>query len=136
MRVVLDTNVLVAAFIAHGACHELFEHVAIHHQIILSTGILDEFHDVLVRKFHFSVAEAQDAGLLLTSRAVLVEPRCLDVPHCRDPKDDMVLGTALAGKCDCVVSGDKDLTCLGQYAGIKILTPADFWREEGNIPTV
>jgi len=48
MKVILDTNVLVAAFIAHGACHELLEHCAIRHDVVLSRFILDEFKGVLM----------------------------------------------------------------------------------------
>lgn len=46
MKIVLDTNVFIAAFISHGACHELLEHCAIRHEIILSPFIYDEFKEV------------------------------------------------------------------------------------------
>ena len=32
---------------------------------------------------------------------------------CRDADDDVVLGTAIAGQCDAIVTGDKDLLDLG-----------------------
>jgi predicted nucleic acid-binding protein len=34
---------------------------------------------------------------------------------CRDPDDDVVLGTAVAGRCDAIVTGDKDLLDLTGY---------------------
>ncbi len=131
MRLVLDTNVLIAAFITHGACNELLEHCAVHHDIVLSAFILDELRDKLSGKFGFSSAEAEAVIRLLRSRVVLVAPHALDRPICRDPDDDFILGTALAGNCDCVVTGDRDLLDLQCVQGIRIVSPADFWGMEG-----
>jgi predicted nucleic acid-binding protein len=47
MKVVLDTNVLIAAFIARGACNELFEHCLQHHRIVASPSILTELREHL-----------------------------------------------------------------------------------------
>ena len=51
MRVLLDTNVLIAAFIAHGFCHELLEHCARQHTLVTSDFVLGEFRDKLTDKF-------------------------------------------------------------------------------------
>lgn len=45
---------------------------------------------------------------------------------CRDPDDDWVLATALAGEAEAIVSGDADLLTLGSHAGIQILSPRQF----------
>jgi putative PIN family toxin of toxin-antitoxin system len=127
MKVVLDTNVLLAAFIAHGTCHEVVEHCAIHHDIILSRFILDEMRDKLANKFNFTDREAMDAAELMASRATIVTPQKLERPVCRDTDDDAILGTAIAGACACIVTGDKDLLVLKHYHGIRIVTPSDFW---------
>jgi predicted nucleic acid-binding protein len=39
-----------------------------------------------------------------------------------DPADDIILRTAVDGKADCIVSGDKHLLALKEFRGIKILT--------------
>lgn len=130
MRIVLDTNVLIAAFIAHGSCNELIEHCAIHHDLILSESMLAEFRDVMSRKFGYSTAEARAAAALIESRANMVKPPRLGRPVCRDPNDDMVLATALAGKAQVIIAGDKDLTSLKSYGDIKIIRPAEFWQYE------
>jgi uncharacterized protein len=128
MRVLLDTNVLIAAFIARGTCSELFEHCAITHTLVSSAPLLEEFAAVLRRKFAANAAEARSALSLLQSRTELVVPE--DLPHrvCRDADDDVVLATALAGRCDVVVSGDLDLLVLSDFEGIPILSPAAFWK--------
>jgi uncharacterized protein len=43
-----------------------------------------------------------------------------------DPKNDMVVATAVAARADYLVSGDRHLLSLGQYEGIKIVTPREF----------
>lgn len=58
MRVVLDTNVLIAAFIARGVCSELLEHCVRHHTLATSEFILNEFREKLTSKFRFTSEEA------------------------------------------------------------------------------
>ena len=133
MKIVLDTNVLIAAFIAHGSCSELLEHCAVRHVIVLSQAILNELQDVLVRKFDFTHTEARLAGRLLKSRGQLVKPSPLPEPVCRDPDDDMILATAITGGCLAIITGDKDLTDLTEYKGVRILMPSEFWQFENEI---
>lgn len=130
MRVVLDTNVLIAAFIAHGVCNELLEHCALNHDIIFSSFILDELKEKLHKKFGFTMREANRVVRLLTSRGSTVAPQELPDPICRDPDDDNIIGTAIAGSCDCIVTGDKDLLDLKSTSGIPIIRPSDFWEFE------
>jgi putative PIN family toxin of toxin-antitoxin system len=130
VRVVLDTNVLIAAFIARGTCHDLLEYCIHEHELVASAFILDEIRKALVKKFHFSGQEAAETVALLNTRMTLVAPEPLAAPVCRDPDDDTILGTALAGACGCIVTGDKDLLVLKHYRGIDIISPDRFWRHE------
>ena len=130
MKVVLDTNVLIAAFIARGTCSELLEHCAYNHILITSSPLLQELEDKLADKFRYTRKETRDVKTLLDHTLEIVEPTPLNPPVCRDPDDDVVLATAVAGGCDCIVTGDKDLLVLETYQTIPILLPADFWRRE------
>ncbi len=126
MKVLLDTNVLIAAFITKGVCSELLEHCLRRHEIVCSGFIFDEFKEKLVGKFKFSVQDADEAIQLLRSRVLLIEPTTLTQPASRDADDDAVIGTAIAGRANCIVTGDKDLLELKECQGIPILKPADF----------
>lgn len=130
MRLVLDTNVLIAAFISRGVCHELLAHCVYNHEPVTSKALLQEFQGKLVAKFEFTQAEAKDATQLLASRFETAVPIVFDQPVCRDPDDDAVLATAVAGSCRCIVTGDKDLLSLGSFREIAIVTPTDFWKYE------
>ena len=134
MRLVLDTNVLLAAFLSRGACHDLLEHVQQQHQIVLSAFILEEFSAKLAGKFRVPEPVIEAATQLLTATAELVDPVALATPVCRDPDDDWILATAQTGSCGCLVTGDRDLLAIGAYAGFRILAPAEFWRFEAEHP--
>ncbi len=130
MRLVLDTNVLIAAFISHGVCNELLEHCILNHEIILSKFILTELKDKLTGKFKFTAREANAAVRLLKSRCEVVTISLLDSPICRDPDDDSIIATAIAGECACIITGDKDLLDLNSACGVQIIPPDFFWQFE------
>ena len=128
MKLVIDTNVLIAAFIARGTCHELLEHCALRHTILISDFILNEFETKLVSKFGFTTEEAAAATTLVRTRAVLHSPEPLSERVCRDRDDDNVLALAVATSANCIVTGDKDLLDLAEYQGLPIIAPGRFWR--------
>lgn len=130
MRVLLDTNVLVAAFISRGQCSDLFEHAGREHELVTSEVVLRELRRALLQKLGFPEAEVIEAVELVRLRSRPVEATPLEEPVCRDPDDDRILATAVAGACDCLVTGDEDLLVLESYEGIRILRPADFWAFE------
>ena len=47
MRLVFDTNVLVAAVVASGVCRDLVEYCTEHHQLVTSSFILRELREKL-----------------------------------------------------------------------------------------
>jgi putative PIN family toxin of toxin-antitoxin system len=130
MRILLDTNVLIATFIARGTCSELLEHCARNHELISSKPLLRELEEKLSGKLGYSQQEAREVVSLLRGKMEIVTPAPLAEKVCRDPDDDVVLATALGGNCECIVTGDKDLLVLEKYQQIPILAPADFWRYE------
>ena len=73
MTVTLDTNVLVAAFISRGGCHDLFEYLVRHHEIACSDHILDEFRTVLTNKIRIPESRVGATELLIRNRALLIE---------------------------------------------------------------
>lgn len=71
-----------------------------------------------------------EATGLIFSRMEKVEPAFVKKSACRDPDDVMILGTALAGNCQYLITGDKDLLQLVSFQEIPIIFPRDFWRLE------
>ncbi len=126
MRVALDTNVLIAALISRGVCADLLEHCVLRHTLLTSNTILDEVRRHLIDKFAYTATDVDEAVALLKSQMEVVTPISFDQPVCRDPDDDRILGTAVAGKAECIITGDKDLLVLQQYAGVEIIAPNSF----------
>lgn len=125
MRVVLDTNVLVASIVADGLCRDLVRVRVCPHTIITSKPLLDELRRTLRVKFK---ADPDKLPLLsaLHEQAEIVAPALLGERVCRDKDDDVVLATALAGKAEIIVTGDDDLLVLKRFRGIRILSPRQF----------
>lgn len=130
MKIALDTNVLIAALIARGVCHDLLEHCVLRHTLLTSDFILNETHEKLIEKFGYAADLAEEAVSLLRSRMELVAPAKPERQICRDPDDDNILAAALSGKCDCIITGDNDLLVLKSYEGVGILSPRDFIESE------
>jgi putative PIN family toxin of toxin-antitoxin system len=126
VRLVFDTNVLVAAVVASGVCRDLVEYCTEHHQLVTSSFILGELREKLDRKFKLTSDVVEGVLASFEARMQVVAPSPLDPPVCRDPDDDWVLATAVAGKCECVITGDRDLLDLIEVAGIRILRPRAF----------
>ena len=72
MKIVLDTNVLIAALIARGFSHQLVEHCAVRHTLFTSDFILEETQEKLIEKFGYPSELATEAVVVLRSRMTLV----------------------------------------------------------------
>ena len=125
MRIVFDTNVLVAGIVAEGLCREILEIHVPEHTAILSQVLCYELVATLRRKFDLT---PDDLPILALYRqhAEWCEPAALPETVCRDPDDDWVLATARAGDAGAIVSGDADLLQIEAWSGIEILSPRQF----------
>jgi predicted nucleic acid-binding protein len=77
VKIVLDTNVLIAALIARGVCHDLLEHCVLRHTLLTSDFILNETREKLIEKFEYAADLADEAVSLLRSRMERVVPEKL-----------------------------------------------------------
>lgn len=131
MRLVVDTNVVVSAFLWQGVPGRLLE-LAGEKEVRLFTSrvLLDELADVLSRKKlakNIAATGLTVAEMLANYRKVvtLVTARQLPQRVSPDADDDAVLATAQAAKADLIVSGDrKHLLILKRFEGIPIVTAA------------
>ena len=125
MRVVLDANVLLAGFGTRGLCEALVSVCLESHHLIVSQHVLSETRRYLTTKFKVPTARADEIIAFLREHAEVVKPTVVVCPACRDPDDLPVLGTAVAGRASLLVTGDKDLLVVKEYAGISIVTPRE-----------
>ncbi len=129
MRIVFDTNVLLAAFGTRGLCESLFDLCLAQHEIVLCAEILDEVSEHLGGKFRVPESRVQSIVRFLRIQSIMVIPADVPGDACRDAEDLMVLGAGVAGNAEVIVTGDKDLLSIGSYSAIRILTPRALFLE-------
>jgi hypothetical protein len=128
IKVVIDTNVFVSSFFGGNPRKivDLWKSGQI--TLCLSKPIVDEYVAVLRRLELENEPELEEllnlfAGgyhVLFTSKT----PRLTVVED--DPDDNKFIECAVALKAHFVVSGDKALTAIQDYMGIKIVAPRQF----------
>src|SRR5262245_58273324 len=132
MRVVFDTNTIVSALLWGGTPRKAIELAAAQQIGILSSeGLLNELTRVLTRpKFQpkFNAIGRSPAEVIAEYAASVETVVAADIPPraVRDAKDQVLLGCAVGGKADIIVSGDKDLLVLDAYGDIPILSADQF----------
>jgi putative PIN family toxin of toxin-antitoxin system len=127
VKVVLDTNVLLAGVATHGICEGLLTLAFRDHSVVLSEHILDKLVEHYVGKFKATHDEAALVADTLRKHSEIVVPTAVSPDAFSDADDLPVLGTAIAGRADGLVTGDKKLLELGNYQGIPILSPREFY---------
>lgn len=123
----LDANVLVSAFITpEGVAGRIFDAWKWKQFIlVLSPYILDEVERILIEKIELVRSFVEEQIDLFYEIAEVVYP--LDVVDVKISENDRpVLGTAVAGYAETLVTGDKELLALVEYRGISIITPRGF----------
>ena len=142
VRLLLDTNVVVAGLLWSGPPRRLIEYaidgVAV--ELFSSPELLEELRQTLgYPKF---AARLEHAGASIQSlvesyrdMVFLVVPKTVPRIVMNDADDDHVLAAALAAKVEFIVSGDRrHLLPLGSYQGIGIVTASDIISRIGLPP--
>jgi putative PIN family toxin of toxin-antitoxin system len=138
-----------AALSPRGGCGRVLDALkAGRFEYVTSAPMLEELGLSMARtrpgQSHFIAYQDAEALIaLLHAKGEFV--RVTGTVHgCRDPRDDVVIETALRGGASCIVSSDKDVTddpplaARLLQAGVRILTVAQFLaeldREESELP--
>lgn len=130
MKVVFDTNVLLAAFLTEGLCAKLLLRAKrSEFDLCICPFILREFQDKLKTKFGATSAEIREAVSLVREASSLTDPQKshLKVAQAsKDPDDDEVIACAVASGAQYLVTGNSDLKAIGSYGAVKIISPRSF----------
>jgi putative PIN family toxin of toxin-antitoxin system len=129
MKVVIDTNVLIAIISIRSPSRWLFDCIISGKiQMSVSTEILLEYREILQRKTNFAVSE-NIADFISTSPYVektdiffkfnLIE---------KDSSDNKFVDCAISADADCLISNDKHFQILKQidFPNVNILTLNEF----------
>lgn len=136
MRTVIDTNQLLkmTSSIKHSPLAKAWlEHKF---QLVISKQLFTELLNVMARpKINRFITTKQKQNIinLIQKFGIFVIP-ISDAPPCRDPKDNVVIATALGGNANFIVTADKDLLddkhLLNNLAkhNLKIVYPIEFLK--------
>jgi len=130
MRVVIDTNVFISSFFGGNPRKVIDFWKAGEITLCLSPGIIEEYLTVLRR---MGLEEEREIGELidLFARGIhllfTTKTPVLQVVFA-DPADDKFIECAVALQAGAIITGDKSLMKIGNYMGIKILSPGEFLK--------
>ena len=125
-RVVNDTNVWLSALYFSGKPAHIVRLIEENKVVcVISDFILNEIEEKMLVNFDTPSFVAAGTISYIRSTSELVYIKGADF-GLRDPDDNMVLETAVIGKCNWLITGDKDLLTLEKYNKIHIVTPKQF----------
>ena len=141
MKIVCDTNVLVRAAVnPNGLAGELLQHIRASHDLLASSPLLGELLDVLRRPKIKELHGRDEHGIRRFIASLYKAAIIVDVPHPvprivpHDPKDDVVLLTAIGGKANVLTSRDqhlfhRDVPTFAAGHGLRIIRDDDLLAE-------
>ena len=127
IRVCLDTNVFISAFIFSGNPAKIFD-LAVDKKIIVVTSpaITAEVGRVLAEKFEWNEYDIKKQLKVISEVCELVTPQ-KRVRFIKYQPDNKILECVLEGRTDYIVTGDKKpLLPLKNFKNIPIITPENF----------
>lgn len=130
VRILLDTNVLISALLSkEGPPGQVLSAIQRGRHILISSHYLAEELRAVANRPHLRsrISHEEVETLIYNLGAVgFVVSELPVVNLSSDPKDNPILATAIVGRADFIVSGDKNhMQNLGEVQGIPILTPRD-----------
>lgn len=130
-KVVIDTNVVVSAGISQDGNPAFIFGMLILGiiQNYTTNEILDEISEVLRRpRIAKRITQRQQDFLLETFEELSekIVPTATVQAVREDPDDDKFLECAVSASAEYIISGDGHLLNLGEFRGIKIVSPAKF----------
>jgi putative PIN family toxin of toxin-antitoxin system len=127
MRAVIDTNITISALFFGGLPRRLVDLAAAgRFRAVTSPELLVELEGVLAEDFAVSQERIDLVVRDVLSYAEVVAPTEQVKVPVRDEADVKVVACAIAGRADCIVTGDRDLLALGGVEGIRVMTVRAF----------
>lgn len=128
MKVFLDTNVLLSAFLSNGLCAALMRQLLeSDHEILIGEPVAREFVRIAKEKFHEPPQALSYAYEILRRQTTL--PGVAEIPEgIPDPDDAPIIACALSGNSELFVTGDYALLELGEVRAMPIVSPREAWE--------
>lgn len=130
MKVIIDTNLWISFLIGHQTQVVRRMLTDLRFDVYVCERLIEEIRDVASRdkiRKRVTPADVEDLLSIIYAFCQFVTIQTEVSPSAlRDPKDLYLLALAETIDADYIVSGDADLTDIGQYQLTKIIKLADF----------
>ena len=130
MRIMIDANVVVSAFITPNATvANIVKFIKKNHTLVISQYAIDEVIDTFARKFPSKLIEIIDDIDKLPNE--IVDFKFIDkdkYPIINDPKDLPILAAAIESKVDILITGDPHFDVV-KISKPRIMKPRQFQDE-------
>jgi len=136
MRIVIDTNVFIAALLSNRGTSNRILHLIDSNlfQPIISVPLILEYEAIASRlqpEIGLSSQTLSDILDYISQVSYHQKVFYLWRPFLRDPKDDMVLELAIAGQAEVILTHNlRDFAGVSQF-GVELLLPIDFLKRLG-----
>ncbi len=128
MKVVLDTNVIIASFATRGLCNAVFELCLDRFEIVISSFLIKEVETNLAKKLKLPHKLIREITEFLFENAKIIEIGDIPQEVCKDPADARVLALVQKSDAAYLITGDKELLAIKKFSSSKILSPRQFWE--------
>lgn len=130
MKVMLDTNILVSAFLFKSkVINKLIDKLSKEHKIIICSYTVEELNELIMTKFKVDVKEL-DEFLTNFPFEMVYSPKKVKEKlfEIRDENDYIILHTAIIKDVDIFITGDKDFFDAN-IERPEIITVKDFFEK-------
>ena len=127
MRIMLDTNILISAFVFKSSViNEVIKKISNEHEIVIASYCIEELKEIVKEKFNIDMRKLdkflRDFPFNLVYSPENVQNKLFDI---RDECDYIILHTAIIENIDVLITGDKDFKDVDvEYP--EILNPREF----------
>jgi putative PIN family toxin of toxin-antitoxin system len=140
-RAVIDTNVVVSGILNRaGVPAAVLRAAGLRHELVWTPALAVECRRILDlprirRRLKGREAQARQVLARLATIATMVPAELLGEVRVvkEDPDDDVLFATALAAGARTVVSSDAAVLAVGSFAGVLVLSAAEFLATLGEV---
>jgi len=138
LQIILDTNILVAAFRSRrGAANLLLDKLNDSRwQVNVSTPLLLEYEDVLKRPEMKDFVLESDVDVFLDGLCTIAEHQNIFYLWrllAKDPNDAFILELAVRAGADFIITYNKKDFLAAESFGVKLATPKEFLQYVGDL---
>ena len=128
MKIVVDTNVVISGVFFAGLPNRFLKDIVLNEiEIVASKEIIEEYYNISKELVESKTGVFNKKLFdILVGKMKVIKPQS-KINVCRDPDDNKFIECAIDGGAIYIVSGDKDLLTIKEYANVLIVSVSDYY---------